>query len=143
MKADWDQLGSEFAGSSSVLIGDADCTESAKSLCEKFAIQGYPTIKYFKDGDMTGGEDYRGGRDFDSLKNFVEDELASKCDVNESSECTEKEKAYIEKMKGKTSEARKAQLDRLTNMQGSSMKSELKQWLNQRLNILKGLDQEL
>mmetsp|Transcript_10805 Transcript_10805/g.12368 ORF Transcript_10805/g.12368 Transcript_10805/m.12368 type:complete len:144 (-) Transcript_10805:335-766(-) len=143
MKADWDQLGSEFADSSSVLIGDADCTDSAKSLCEKFQVQGYPTIKYFKDGDMTDGDDYKGGRDIDSLRKFIDDELAVKCNVNDVSECTEKEKSYIEKMKEKTLEDRKAQLERLSKMQGSSMKAELKRWLNQRLNILKGLDQEL
>mmetsp|Transcript_26062 Transcript_26062/g.39447 ORF Transcript_26062/g.39447 Transcript_26062/m.39447 type:complete len:144 (-) Transcript_26062:317-748(-) len=143
MKADWDKLGDEFAGSSSVLIGDADCTESAQALCEKFEIRGYPTIKYFKDGDMTEGQDYQGGRDFDSLKQFVDDELAAKCDVNDPSECTDKEKGYIDKMKAKSADERKAQKERLAKMTGSSMKAELKQWLNQRLNILKGLDQEL
>mmetsp|Transcript_19451 Transcript_19451/g.28828 ORF Transcript_19451/g.28828 Transcript_19451/m.28828 type:complete len:143 (+) Transcript_19451:266-694(+) len=142
MKADWDQLGDEFAGSSSVLIGDADCTDSAQSLCEKFSISGYPTLKYFKDGDMEG-QDYQGGRDYDSLRQFVDDELAAKCDVNDPSECTDKEKGYIEKMKTKSADERKAQHERLTKMQGSSMKAELKQWLNQRINILKGIDQEL
>lgn len=142
MKPDWDKLGDEYAGSRSVLIGDADCTADGESLCQKYNVQGYPTIKYFKDGNMEG-EDYRGGRDFESLRSFVADELEVKCNVADPSECTDKEKGYIEKMKAKSAEDRKKQLDRLSKMKGESMKAELKSWLNARLNILNGLEQEL
>lgn len=139
MKPAWDQLGDEYAASSSVLIADADCTsDDAKDLCEEYEVRGYPTIKYFKDGDMKG-EDYSGGRDFDSLKEFVSESLEVKCDVNDPTECTDKEKKYIEKMKAKTSEERQKQLDRLDKMKGESMKAELKQWLSQRLHILRSL----
>ena len=102
-------------------------------------VHGYPTIKYFVDGD-TAGEDYPGGRDFESLKQFVEEKLEVKCDVNDPKDCSEKEKGYIEKMKSKPAEERKKQLDRLSGMQGESMKAELKRWLNQRVNVLKGLE---
>ena len=139
MKPAWDQLGDEFAASSSVVIGDADCTDSGKEMCEKFGIQGYPTIKYFKDGDDKG-EDYQGGRDFDSLSAFVSENLVKMCDVESLENCSDKEKGYVEKMKGKTSEDRTKQIDRLTGMKGDSMKAELKQWLNQRLNILQQLE---
>jgi len=40
MKPAWDQLGDEFAGSSSVLIGDADCTGTGEELCSTFGIKG-------------------------------------------------------------------------------------------------------
>jgi protein disulfide-isomerase A6 len=142
MKPDWDRLGDEYAGSSSVLIGDVDCTADGQALCEKFEVQGYPSVKYFKDGNPTG-EDYKNARDYDSLKEFVGEELEIKCDVKDPEGCTDKEKGYIEKMKVKSAEDRKIQLDRLAGMKGESMKAELKQWLNQRLNILTGLDQEL
>lgn len=100
-----------------------------------------PTIKYFKDGDSSG-EDYQGGRDFDSLKQFVEDELEVKCSVEDPSECSDKEKAYIEKMKAKSAEERAAQLARLDGMSGGKMISELKRWLGQRIRILKQLDED-
>jgi len=45
-------------------------------------------------------------------------------------------------MKDKSSEDRKKQLDRLSGMQGESMKAELKRWLNQRVAILKSLGAE-
>jgi len=139
MAGAWGDLGDDYAASSSVLIGDADCTADAKELCEKFEIRGYPTIKYFKDGAVWEGEDYSGGRDYDSLKKFVANELEVKCDVNNPEECTDKEKAYIAKMKGKSAEDRKKQLDRLETMKDGKMKPELKNWLVQRLRILKGL----
>mmetsp|Transcript_27784 Transcript_27784/g.65216 ORF Transcript_27784/g.65216 Transcript_27784/m.65216 type:complete len:146 (-) Transcript_27784:248-685(-) len=137
MKPDWDRLGSEYADSS-VLIGDVDCTAEGESLCERFEVRGYPTIKYWKDGEE---EDYQGGRDYASLKKFVEDELEVKCNVNDPSECSEKERGYIEKMKVKTAEERASQLARLDGMTGGKMKAELRQWLGQRIRILKQLDE--
>lgn len=139
MKPAWDQLGDEYATSSSVLIGDADCTESGQALCTQFNVKGYPSIKYFVDGD-TKGQDYSGGRDFDSLKSFVEETLEVKCNVKDPSECSDKEKGYITKMQAKASSDRMAQIQRLEKMAASSMKAELKQWLHQRLHILRGLE---
>jgi hypothetical protein len=80
------------------------------------------------------------GRDYDSLKKFVEETLEVKCDVKDNKECTDKEKAYIEKMSAKSSEDRVKQIERLQKMSGESMKAELKAWLRQRLNILKSLE---
>jgi len=139
MKPSWDQLGDEYAASSSVLIADADCTASSEELCERFEIRGYPTIKYFLEGD-TEGQDYQGGRDYDSLKSFVENTLEIKCNIADGEGCTDKEKAYIEKMKAKTSEDRMKQVKRLEGMAGDKMKAELKEWLRQRLHILRVLE---
>jgi len=139
MKPDWDKLGDEYAGSSSVLIGDVDCTAEGQSLCEKTGISGYPTIKYFKDGNTEGGEDYQGGRDYDSLKKHVEDELEIKCFVTEprTSGCDEKQIGYIEKMMMKGREEQTKQLDRLEGMKDQTMAPTNRQWLMQRINILK------
>jgi len=138
MKPDWDKLGDEFAASSSVLIGDADCTGTGEEICKQFEVKGYPTIKYFF-GD-TNGEDYQGGRDYDSLKSFVEEKLEVKCKVDDPTECTDKEKSYIEKMKSKTSDDRVSQIRRLEKMSGESMKPDLKNWLRQRLHILREME---
>mmetsp|Transcript_98387 Transcript_98387/g.147515 ORF Transcript_98387/g.147515 Transcript_98387/m.147515 type:complete len:141 (-) Transcript_98387:32-454(-) len=139
MKPDWDKLGNDYVASSSVVIGDADCTESGTDLCQDFEIQGYPTIKYFVDGDKKG-EDYKGGRSYDELKSFVEETLEVKCDVKNPVECSDKEKGYIEKMSAKSSEDRVKQIERLEGMASGSMKAELKQWLHQRLHILQSLE---
>mmetsp|Transcript_9310 Transcript_9310/g.12956 ORF Transcript_9310/g.12956 Transcript_9310/m.12956 type:complete len:110 (-) Transcript_9310:619-948(-) len=53
--------------------------------------------------------------------------------------CTEKEVGYIQKMVALTANDLQPKLDRLVQMQGSSMKPELKKWLLQRKKILKNL----
>lgn len=62
------------------------------------------------------------------------------CSIEEGYEgCDEREKGYIEKMKAKSPEDNKAQLDRLAKMEGSSMKPELEQWMKKRKKILRQL----
>ena len=136
MKDTWNKLGDEFADSSSVLIGDSDCTADGKELCEANEVKGYPTIKYWVDGEV---KDYSGGRDLDSLTKHVRDNMEVKCDVKDPKDCTDKEKKFIDKQKAADPAARKKQLDRLTGMKGKSMKADLKKWLNQRLHILSSL----
>jgi protein disulfide-isomerase A6 len=108
-------------------------------VCVCFFATVDPTIKYFVDGDKKG-KDYKGGRDYDSLKTFIEETLEVKCDVKNPVECTDKEKGYIEKMSAKASEDRVKQIERLEKMAGESMKAELKGWLRERLHILRGLE---
>jgi hypothetical protein len=98
-----------------------------------------PSIKYFMDGN-TKGEDYSGPRDFDSLKSFVTENLEMKCDINDPTNCSEKEVGYIEKMKKADSADRVKQIARLERMAGDSMKADLKAWLQQRLHILRSLE---
>lgn len=136
MKPAWDELGSEFEGSSSVVIGDVDCTsDGGKALCEEHEVRGYPTVKYFNGDTGEKGEKYSGARDKDTLVKFVQDNLSAKCALADTSACSEKEVGYIDKMKGDKVEAGK-QLERLKGMKGNSMAPDLKKWLNQRIAIL-------
>ena len=88
MKPDWDSLGETFASSKKVVIADVDCTAGGKSLCEKYGVRGYPTIKYFNPPDEEG-EDYKGGRDMAALKKFAETELGPGCSVDAKENCSE------------------------------------------------------
>jgi len=135
MKPAWDKLGDEYKDSSSVVIADVDCTVETE-LCSTHGVSGYPTIKYYKDGDKEG-ESYSGGRDFDGLKKFTVDNLEVKCDVNDPVGCTEKESKYIQTATSKGDEWVAKQQTRLEGMLGGGMKASLKQWIVQRLNILK------
>ena len=98
MKPAWDALGSEYAHSSSVVIGDADCTVE-KDLCSAQGVSGYPTIKYYTAETGRDGAAYNGGRDEAGLRTFAEETLAKACDVTDESTCDEKEIKYINKMK--------------------------------------------
>lgn len=136
MKPAWDKLASEFEASS-VVVGDADCTVE-KALCSTFGVKGYPTIKYFKDGDREGTS-YDGGRDFDSLKKFVQESLEVLCDVKDPAQCDEKETKYIGDMAAKGEADIAKQLTRLQGMLSKPMKAELKGWVAKRVSILKQL----
>lgn len=139
MKPAWDKLGDEYKDSSSVVIADVDCTVET-DLCSTHGVSGYPTIKYFKDGAKEG-ESYSGGRDFDGLKAWTEENLEVKCDVNAPDGCTEKETKYIATAQKKGDEWVAKQKTRLEGMLGGNMKASLKMWLVQRLNILKQLSE--
>merc|ERR1719152_492589 len=138
MKPAWDQLGSEYASSSSVVVADVDCTVES-DLCGKYDVKGYPTIKYFTSETDEKGADYQGGRSFDDLKKFVEENLEVKCLLDDDSGCSYKEKDFMGKWKAKDKAEASAQLERLSKMAGSSMAPDLKKWVAQRISILKQL----
>ena len=136
MKPAWDQLSGEFEGTNTV-IADVDCTVE-QALCSKHGVTGYPTIKYWTDETGPDGQKYQGGRDYDSLKKFADETLATAgCTVDDqAATCSEKEIKYIVKMQAKGSAKCTTELARLSGMTGKSMKKELKAWLKDRINIL-------
>lgn len=70
---DWDKLAEMYASSPSVSIASVDCTaDDNNELCHQYGVSGYPTIKYFIDGN-TLGEDYEGPRSLDALEQFAND----------------------------------------------------------------------
>jgi len=94
MKPAWDKLAEEFKDSKSAVIADVDCTAGGKDLCSTHGVRGYPSIKY---GDPNALEDYKGGRDFDALKKFAEENLGPTCGPANLDLCDADKKAQIEK----------------------------------------------
>lgn len=94
MKPAWDRLMKEFnTDSSSALIADVDCTAEGKPLCDANGVKGFPSIKY---GDPSALEDYKGGRDYDSLKKFASENLKPMCSPSNIDLCDDEKKAEIE-----------------------------------------------
>merc|ERR1712019_328361 len=93
LKPDWDKLMDEFKDSSTALIADVDCTAGGKDLCDKNGVRGYPTIKYGEVGDL---KDYNGGRTFDDLKKFAEENLGPTCGPSHLELCSDEIKTKIE-----------------------------------------------
>ena len=136
MKPAWDAISEEFKDSSSVVVGDVDCTVETE-LCSDYGVSGYPTIKYFTAETDEKGDAYNGGRDEDGLRAHVKDTLEKMCTVATPDDCTEKETGYIAKMQTKGQADITKQFDRLSKMKGDSkMEKGLKMWMLQRLNIL-------
>jgi len=72
----WEQLGAdEKVREAGVKIGAVDCMAS-KETCQKAQVQGYPTLRFFFNGeklkgDQDGNKDYYGARDVESMKAFA------------------------------------------------------------------------
>jgi len=94
MKPDWDKLIAAFEGSKTALVADVDCTAEGKDLCTAQGVRGYPTIKY---GDPNNLEDYKGGRDYNALKKFADENLGPSCGPNNIDLCDADKKALIQK----------------------------------------------
>jgi len=83
----------DFKGSSTSLVADADCTAEGKELCEKHGVKGYPTIKY---GDPAELKDYQGGRTYEALKKFADENLGPTCGPTNLDLCSESDKSKLE-----------------------------------------------
>lgn len=82
----------DSAGSSTQLVADVDCTTEGKELCETHGVKGYPTLKW---GDPSDLQDYQGGRSYDDLKKFVDENLKPVCGVKNIDLCDTVKKAEI------------------------------------------------
>jgi len=94
MKPAWDKLMGDFDGHASAVVADVDCTSDGKALCDSNGVRGFPTIKY---GDPNNLEDYKGGRDYDALKKFADENLKPVCSPANIDLCDAEQKATIEK----------------------------------------------
>lgn len=94
MKPDWDKLMAAYADSKTQLVADVDCTTEGKPLCDANGVRGYPTLKW---GDPSALEDYKGGRDYESLKKFADENLKPVCSPRNIDLCDAVKKAEIEK----------------------------------------------
>jgi len=103
----------DFEGSATSLVADVDCTADGKDLCEKNEVRGYPTIKYGDPGEL---KDYNGGRSYEDLKKFADENLGPSCGPANLDLCPEGDRAKLEgfmkmssgKLEGKIRNAIKA-----------------------------------
>ncbi|RFU33548.1 hypothetical protein B7463_g2815, partial [Scytalidium lignicola] len=66
----YEQLALDFEFAKDKLVIAKVDADSEKSLGQRFGVQGFPTIKFF-DGKSDKPEDYNGGRDLESLSEFL------------------------------------------------------------------------
>lgn len=91
----------DFEGSATQLVADVDCTAGGKDLCDANGVRGYPTIKW---GDPSDLQDYQGGRTYDDLKKFAEENLKPMCSVKNIDLCDDAKKADIKKYQDMSAE---------------------------------------
>jgi len=105
MKPAWDKLAKKFADSKDAGVFDVDCTAAGKPLCDSNGVRGFPTIKW---GDPNSLEKYEGGRDYDSLEKFAEENLKPVCSPANIDLCDDDKKAEIEKFQAMSTDDLKA-----------------------------------
>jgi len=110
MKPAWDKLMAEFADSKTALVADVDCTAEGKPLCVSNGVKGFPTIKYGNPADL---QDYQGGRDFDALLEFANENLGPTCSPDNLDLCDDDKKAEIKKFQDMGQEALQAEVEKL------------------------------
>lgn len=111
MKPAWDSLAKEYAGSAKVLIADVDCTGTGEPLCERFGVEGFPTIKYFNPPDDEG-ESYEGGRELADLQEFAKT-LGPACSVSTKENCNAEQLAELETLLATPAADREEELAKL------------------------------
>lgn len=93
MAPDWEKLAEEWNGHAVGLIAEVDCTADGKPLCDDNGVRGFPTLKY---GDPADLEAYEGGRSYDDLAKFAEENLKPVCSVANIDLCEPDKKKQIE-----------------------------------------------
>jgi protein disulfide-isomerase A6 len=133
MKPAWDEVAESV--NDSAFLADVNCSDQ-EELCQANDVKGYPTIKVYKDGEVS---DYSGGRTVEALTEYVETELSVPCNIATGDGCSDKAVKYAEKWKTKSADDAQKEIVRLTGMMSGSMIPDLKKWLRERLFILKSL----
>ena len=85
----------DFKGHATALVADVDCTAEGKPLCDASGVKGFPTIKW---GSYDNLVDYEGGRTYEDLKTFADENLKPSCSPSNMDLCDDEKKAEIEKL---------------------------------------------
>lgn len=98
-KPAWEALTVDYTDSDTLFVSEVDCTSNeGKELCAHLGVQGYPTIKY---GDASSLEDYKGGRDLDSLKKHAE-KIKPRCTPKRRDMCSTQEIEQLDDLMSKS-----------------------------------------
>jgi len=133
MKPAWDQLAEEV--NDSVFIADVNCSEEP-ALCKREGVRGFPTVHVYLDGEESL---YEGGRSFEELYEYVDENLMTHCIVEERTKCDEKSQTFIKKWEGKSDKDIADEVLRLNHLLQRHMTYELKRWMKDRVQILRQL----
>jgi len=122
MKPDWDKLIEDFKDSKTAGVYDVDCTAGGKELCEEVGVTGYPTIKYGDPSDKSKLEAYNGGRSYDDLKKFADENLGPVCGPKALDACSEADRATLEELMKKPKADLDAEIQKLEKAFGDRRK---------------------
>ena len=104
----WEQLAADYERSKTTLIAEVDCTEE-EELCETFEVHGFPTLHY---GDVNDVQEYKGQRDYESLKEFAKENLEEPiCSIHNTETCSKDVRDAIAELEKKSAQELHAIVD--------------------------------
>lgn len=141
-----------FKDEADVVFGDINLSQDAVRGTHSPGAGGWPTIKYFNSETGIEGAPYPKKTDMSMcdelgpkhnyMQQYVEEVgLASRCDVQDGKNCSEKELEFLEKWKVKEQPDQAKELERLRRMQDGKKAPDLQKWIKARFSILKKLSQ--
>eukprot|EP00771_Trimastix_marina_P003029 gnl/Trimastix_PCT/421.p2 GENE.gnl/Trimastix_PCT/421~~gnl/Trimastix_PCT/421.p2 ORF type:complete len:365 (+),score=138.81 gnl/Trimastix_PCT/421:3-1097(+) len=68
---EFEKLADAYAHHSNILVAKVDC-DVEKELCGRYSVRGYPTLKFFPNGNGKP-EDYQGGRTAEDMGKFIQE----------------------------------------------------------------------
>lgn len=71
-----------------IALAKVDCTEAGKDTCSKFGVSGYPTLKIFRNGEMS--QEYNGPREAAGIVKYMKAQVGPSSRELEGEECLEK-----------------------------------------------------
>lgn len=74
LKPDWEKLAKK-PGVKGINISKVDCTNN-KDTCNKYSVTGYPTLLYFRNGEMI--DKYEGAKTLEALKEYLKTQSTQK-----------------------------------------------------------------
>lgn len=101
-------MAEEWDGNEIGLVAEVDCTTKlGKLLCEQFNIQSFPTLMY---GHPHFLEEYNGGRSFEELSEFAQENLVPICSPSDLDKCDDETRKQLEEYMALSAEDLRARI---------------------------------
>ena len=116
MKPAWGEFSKLHAKSAELLVGEVDCTDSAgggEELCERFEVEGFPTLKFFEAGSAEPEEFDGDEMSVEGFEAFSKALLGPPCSPSALEACSAEDRKVVESYRALAPEARAAEKERL------------------------------
>ena len=114
MKPAWGEFGKLHAKSAELLVGEVDCTAGGgEELCERFEVEGFPTLKFFEAGSSEPEEFDGDEMSVEGFETYSKALLGPACSPAALEACSTEDRKVVESYRALSPEARAAEQERL------------------------------
>ena len=114
MKPAWGEFGKLHAKSAELLVGEVDCTAGGgEELCERFEVEGFPTLKFFEAGSSEPEEFDGDEMSVEGFEAYSKALLGPACSPAALEACSTEDRKVVESYRALSPEARAAEQERL------------------------------